>query len=229
MCGRFIQSSEPESYANVLGFAISGSDAVRLKPRYNVAPTLPVLAIREENSAPAWALLRWGLVPYWSKGPDHRFSMINARAETLSQRAAFREPFQNRRCIIPADGFYEWRTECSGRQPYMVHRSDDVPLFFAGLWERWQGAQETVESCTIVVTGANAAVAPIHDRMPVALSRRGVRKWLDRRTVTEDLEGLLKSAPAELFDVYPVSMKVNNPRSEGPELIEPLAAEGPAR
>lgn len=222
MCGRFVQSSSLLHYAGVLGIEAAGLP--EHAPRYNVAPTDAVFIARDEGAGAGLAEVRWGLVPHWSQGPDRRYSMINARAETVHERAAYRDPFRHRRCIVPADGFYEWRAECNGKQPYYIHRADGEPLLFAGLWDRWQGEGRTIESCTIVVGEANAAVQPIHDRMPVALTPEGARQWLDPgEHDTQRLRDLLAPAPAEAFAYHPVSKRVNRPDHDGPELTEPAA------
>lgn len=223
MCGRFVQSLPPQAYAEALALEITTPPEVAAAPCYNVAPTLRVLALREAPEGFAWSRLRWGLVPHWSDGPDRRFNMINARAETLQQRAAFREPFRDRRCIVPADGFFEWRVECRGRQPYLVRRRDGVPLFLAGLWEHWHRGEQVIDSCTVVVTDANAVIAPIHDRMPVILSHEQARRWLNPKTPVDELRALLAPAPDAWFEVFPVSTRVNSPRNDGPDLVQPAA------
>lgn len=228
MCGRFAQASGTAAYAKALGLSAEHQYG-DLIARYNLAPTELVLVARRADygqaeapvSGISFVTMRWGLVPHWSKGPDHRFSMINARAETIAERAAFREPFRCRRCVVPADGFYEWRQECNGKQPYYFHRADGQPLLFAGLWDRWSPPEgEPLVSCTIVVTHANAQVRPIHDRMPVVLSGEEARAWMDLETPPDELQGLLKALPDGVVDIYPVSRRVNRAGVEGAELIE---------
>jgi putative SOS response-associated peptidase YedK len=222
MCGRFIQAAALTRYTEPLG--IEAGPTEQPPARYNVAPTSQVAALRvEADGAVAWASLRWGLVPAWSDGPDRRYSMINARAETVAGRAAFREPFRRRRCIILADGFYyEWATECHGRQPYLIRSRDRTPLFFAGLWEHWQRERPAIDSCVIIVTDANGVVAPVHDRMPVCLPPEAARRWLAPDTPPDELQAMLVPAPDETVQAVPVSSRVNNPRNEGPDLAEPL-------
>jgi putative SOS response-associated peptidase YedK len=227
MCGRFVQFSDPECYASRyaidIPFAVDG-------PRYNLTPTQTVLAIRAEPSGRrALVPLRWGLVPHWSKGIDHRYSMINARAETVHQRPAFRDAFRHRRCLIPTEGFYEWRATSSGRQPYLICRADRAPFTMAGLWERWLDLDEPsrppLESCTIIVTEANALVAKLHERMPVVLPHEAHAAWLDPHLDDPDLlRALLQPTSPDGWTVFPVSRAVNNPRNDGRELIEPLEA-----
>lgn len=222
MCGRFVQTLSPDDYAAALGQTVGGAETVSGPPCYNVAPTLPVLAIRIGREGYRWVRLRWGLIPSWSKGPDHRMSMINARAETVGERAAFRGPFRHQRCLVPADGFYEWRVECQGRQPYFIHRRDGGPLFLAGLWSHWEGPEQTVNSCTVIVAPANRTIAPLHDRMPVVLDREAALRWLDRTSPPEVLQALLQPAADDVLEFYSVSKRVNSPRNEGADLIDPV-------
>jgi putative SOS response-associated peptidase YedK len=225
MCGRFTQSSTSERYARLFGL----DDELRgdLAPRFNVAPTQSVLACRiEENSRRDLAVLRWGLVPFWSHGPDSRYSMINARAETVHQKPAYRDAFRHRRCLIPADGFCEW-TPQNGKQPYFIHRQNGEPMAFAGLWEHWKSEDtgEVIESCAIIVTDANELTRPIHDRMPVILVPGDFARWLETPPQeAPSLLPLLRSAPSDDLEAYPVSTAVNSPRHEGRGLIERLVA-----
>ncbi len=231
MCGRFIQYSDPTIYASRY-MAEVHCQAV---PRYNVAPTQPVLLIRGRKGRDGRELvaMRWGLVPRWSKGPDNRYSMINARAETVAEKPAYRDAFRHRRCLIPTEGFYEWRPDPggkgSGKQPWLIRREDGEPFTLAGLWETWtptpgQGAaSEAVESCSIIVTGANTLIAPIHDRMPVILDPADHAAWLDpRQGDLAVLHDMLRPAPAAGWTLYPVSRAVNSPRTDDPSLMEPL-------
>ena len=227
MCGRFVQFSDPELY--VSRYAVDVPCEVD-GPRYNVAPTQAVLAIRAEaDGRRALVPLRWGLVPHWSKGIDARYSMINARAETVHQRPAYRDAFRRRRCLIPAEGFFEWQTQPDGKQPHLICRDDRAPFVMAGLWERWRDPAApdgpTLESCTIIVTDANALIAPLHDRMPVILPDAAHADWLDPSLDDRDaLRALLRPLDPAGWTRFPVSRAVNNPRNQGPELIEPLAA-----
>ncbi len=224
MCGRFVQYSDPDLYAS--RFELDTLCAA--KPRYNLAPTQSVLAIRETDTGKRELIaLRWGLVPAWSKGPDSRYSMINARAETVKSKPAYRHAFKHRRCLIPAEGFYEWKTEPGGKTPFLIHRQDREPFAMAGLWERWHGEDGAgIESCTIIVTHANALVRTIHDRMPVILAREHYAGWLDPGN--QDAGGLLDllrpTHPAQ-WALHPVSRQVNSPRNDGPELLDAVDAE----
>jgi putative SOS response-associated peptidase YedK len=219
MCGRFAQYSNPEVYASQFDL----DSICNATPRYNVAPTQPVLAIRRnEEGLRELAPLRWGLVPHWSKGPDNRYSMINARAETVDSKPAYRSAFRHRRCLIPTEGFYEWKAGKGGKTPFLVRRVDKEPFAMAGLWERWKDHEgEVLESCTIVVTDANELVRAIHDRMPVILASEDYEGWLDSANQDfEWLRAILKPANLERWTMHPVSRRVNSPSNDGPELLE---------
>jgi putative SOS response-associated peptidase YedK len=219
MCGRFLQYSEPEIYARQFDL----DTICEATPRYNVAPTQSVLAIRETDQGKRELVpLRWGLVPFWSKGPDSRYSMINARAETVSSKPAYRDAFKHRRCLIPAEGFYEWTAGKDGKTPFLIQRADARPFAMAGLWERWRQADgELLESCTIIVTDANSLVRDIHDRMPVILKEEDFATWLDPNNGdAEELLSMLKPADPAALAMHEVSRQVNSPRNDGPELLE---------
>jgi len=225
MCGRITQTSPPSVYAELFG--IEGALG-ELPPRYNLAPSQAVLAARMGLSGkPELTLLRWGLVPAWSKGPDARFSMINARAETVDQKPAYRGPFRYRRCLIPTEGFYEWRAEKGGKQPYLIRMRSGDPFALAGLWDHWQDPHGSgLETCTVIVTDANALIAPLHDRMPVILPKEAWDVWLDPHTPdTAQLKALLRPFDSGLMAAHPVSRAVNNTRYDDPSLIEPLTGE----
>ena len=211
MCGRYMSTTSPQKLA--AHFAVDDLHLDDdLEPRWNVAPTLPVLAIAESPSTGRRKLgtFRWGL--------DGTGKLINARGETVRSRPSFRDAFAHRRCIIPADGFYEWKA----KQPYAITHADGTPLAFAGLWAPWQD----LRTCTIVTTSANERISELHDRMPVVLPRESWDAWLDPdNTDTVALTGLLVPAPSEDFAVRPVSRLVNNVKNEGPELLDPPAPE----
>lgn len=199
--------------------------------RYNVAPTQPVLAVRENRGRRESVLLRWGFVPSWAKDIAIGNRMINARSETAHEKPSFRHAFKRRRCLIPTDGFYEWRRSekgggASGRQPYLITMADEQPFAMGGLWEHWQDAAgNELETCTILTTAANAMVGELHDRMPVILDPNDYAAWLD--TGGEEIataRALCKPYPAELMMHRPVSTYVNSPKHEGPACIDPLSA-----
>jgi putative SOS response-associated peptidase YedK len=194
--------------------------------RYNVAPSQGILVARiAPGGGRELARLRWGLVPSWSKGPDSRFSMINARAETVIRKPAYRAPFRYRRCLIPTEGFYEWKPEKKYKQPYYIRLRSREPFALAGLWDHWQDAEgNEIESCTIIVTEANALVRTVHDRMPVILPPKRWDAWLDpRNQETADLASHLVPYDAEAMEAVAVSRAVGNPKNEGRSLIEPIA------
>lgn len=219
MCGRFAQIRETSRLAEMLGAAIFSP----MPPRYNVAPSQDVLACKlggmgERVLEP----MHWGLIPSWSESAHSRYSLINARAETVADKPAFRQAFLHRRCLIPADGFYEWKA-ADGKQPYYIHRNDNKPLVFAGLWEHWDGPQgECIDSCTIIVTDANAQLAALHPRMPVILPQAHWDAWLDADTDRNRLASMLVPYPDRDLVWHAVSRRVNNTRNEEPSLVKPV-------
>ena len=231
MCGRYVLHG-PKSRI-IVGFSIR--ELPPFTPRYNIAPTADVLTILRGRSGERIArTMRWGLVPGWAKDPAIGARLNNARADTIDEKPAFRGAFRRWRCILPANGFYEWHapTPPKGRkQPFYAHPPDPEGLFaIAGLMERWNGPDGPLYTCCVITTDANAAMAPIHDRMPVLLHPSQFDAWLDPQN--EDIDGLkamLVPAPPEAVVVYPVDPAVNQARNEGAQLIEPLPpAEIPA-
>jgi putative SOS response-associated peptidase YedK len=199
-------------------------ESVELRPRFNVAPGDGVLAVTlAKDGSPRGELLRWGLVPPWSKTPETRLTMINARAETLEERPAYRDAFRRYRCLIIADGFYEWRRREGGpSQPFHIARADRQPFAFAGLWSAWHGEDLTVRSCTIVTTAAQGAVAGLHDRMPVILPAAAESAWLGPGFPRRELLELVGSSEAAGAELRPVSTAVNDARHDAPDcLAEP--------
>jgi len=220
MCGRFVIELSPELVKAIFGLAESPA----LPPRYNVAPTQLVPVIRQGADGQRHLdLLRWGLVPTWAK--EVGAGLINARAETVAQKPSFRQAFRQRRCIIPASGFYEWQKVDKGKVPYYVHMADGSPMPFAGIWEAWRSPTgEVLESCAILTTGANATVAPIHDRMPVILNPAAFALWLDPAVHSaEQLAPLLDPCPPEQVAMFPVSTLVNRPTNDSPACITPTS------
>jgi putative SOS response-associated peptidase YedK len=199
-----------------------------LSPRYNIAPTqsVPALRVADEGSR-ALVMLHWGLVPRWASVRAIGNRMINARSETLAEKPAFRDAFRRRRCLVLADGWYEWQAAPGGKQPWFVRLRDPRPIAFAGLWERWRdpAGGELLESCTIVTTGASESIRKIHDRMPAVLPEQSWDRWMDPAySDTEVLSKTLGPYDAKALRAWQVSRLVNTPRNEGPKLIEP---EGP--
>ncbi len=215
MCGRFSLSAPSEEIGALFGLEALAARA----PRYNIAPTQTVAAVRQEGGARRLVELRWGLVPGWAKDDAIGARLINARAETLSEKPSFRGAFKARRCLIPADGFYEWQKTGKGRakQPFHLRRPDGKPFAFAGLWERWTRGAEPLESCAIITTEANGLLRPIHDRMPVILGPESFDTWLGEPAPDPAaLAALLRPCPDDLLTAVPVSTAVNNPRFDGP-------------
>ncbi len=213
MCGRFVRHTKPSVYASM--FEV---DAVPAGSSYNVAPTQEVATVRLHDGHRECVLLRWGMIPFWSK--DGKNKQINARAETVVEKPAFRNSLKKRRCLVLADGYYEWRTEGKIKHPYYFHLRDDQPFAFAGLWDCWKGGDAPLETCTIITTEANELSRPIHDRMPVILPHAACALWLDPEV--EDpavLQDLLKPYPADAMTCDPVSPLVNNVRNNSPECI----------
>jgi len=220
MCGRFTQASDGEIIVRVFDLP----DKPDLAPRYNIAPTQDVAAVRAADGGRELVHLHWGLIPSWAKERAMGARMINARAETIAEKPAFRSAFRVRRCLIVADGFYEWQKLGTRKQPHFIGFKNGRPFAFAGLWERWQGeGSEHVESCTIVTTGANELLAPIHDRMPVILDPVDFALWIDPgEKDTDRLAALLKPYAAEPLEAYPVSLLVNSPANDTPACRERL-------
>lgn len=235
MCGRFVSASPPDEIARYFDAA---APEHALDPSYNVAPTNDVYAVYETGGVRRLDAFHWGFVPHWAKDPSVGNRMINARAETLATKNAFKPALRKRRCIIPADGFYEWRKVPGQKvkQPQFIHRADDRPLAFAGLWSIWSppasgedagGGREELHSCTIITTSANEDVADVHDRMPVILGSESWGAWLDERNADLDTLGrLLVPAPPRLLRLRPVSTEVNNVRNKGAHLIDPVDPAG---
>lgn len=220
MCGRFTLTSPPQRLRERFALAAVPEG---LAPRYNIAPSQEVLVIpnrAERLLRPA----RWGLVPHWAHEAAIGHRLINARAETLAQRPAFRDALERQRCVVLADGFYEWRRRGRARQPFHLRGRDGAPLAFAGLWDVWRAPDgERLASCTIVTVPANAVVAPIHDRMPAILSPAGIDAWLaPARAPAAALLPWLAPCPDAALEAYPVSTWVNTPDHDGPECIARL-------
>lgn len=212
MCGRFALRTSPDALSKL--FRVMFADG--FPPRFNIAPTQTVLAVRElgTNREPVW--LHWGLIPSWAKDRKFAAHTINARAETLAEKPAFRHSFHRKRCLIAADGFYEWKKSGTKKEPFLFMLADESPFAFAGLWDRWNDPNGTaVESCTIITTTANELVAPLHDRMPVILAPPSFDVWLDPAIEdTDHLMPLLSPFAADKMKSEMVSMVVNNARNQ---------------
>lgn len=222
MCGRFAFYSPKEAVEALFGVGLGAP----VHARWNIAPGAEVLALRQaEGPGVAPARLHWGLVPFWAKDPAIGQRMINARLETLAEKPAFRQALARRRCVILADGFYEWRTDPGGKTPCYIHRRDGAPMALAGLWERWERGESPLETCTIVTLAALPPVRGIHDRMPAILDPVGTRAWIGPLDGPPgELLAALAPLAAASLECVPVGRAVNNPRNEGPDLVRPASA-----
>ncbi len=220
MCGRFALVAEKRILDMLFGLELR----FELQPRFNIAPSQEILALRltQGEAEKEFAHLRWGLVPFWAEESSIGSRMINARSETAPEKPSFRNAFKKRRLLIPASGFYEWKKEQDGKQPYYVCREDGNPFAFAGLWERWDKGDKPLETCTILTTEPNALLAPIHNRMPVILSPASFDHWLDPQADPAGLRELLQPYPPGELKSYPVSRQVNKPSNDNPDLVKPL-------
>ena len=218
MCGRFVLHTPPPALAEYFDI-----DAIPdLAASYNIAPSQPVAAVRVLEQHREMAMLRWGLLPSWAKAAKTNYSMINARAETVAEKPAYRAAFRQRRCLIPADGFYEWRQTPDGKQPYYICMRQDGVFALAGLWERWIGPDEKIDSCTIIVTQANDTIRPVHERMPVIIRPADFDQWLDPEWRDADaMKVLLQPWPADEMVAYPVNKAVNSPANNDAQCIAP--------
>ena len=223
MCGRFTLAADNETLAEAFpGVNIPES----LAPRYNIAPTQPIGVVR--NIVPNTAeLLHWGLIPHWAKDPNIGSKMINARAESLAEKPSFRESFRKRRCLVLADGFYEWKKVPASniKIPMYIKLKSGRPFAFAGLWDTWGSGDEEIRSCTIITTSSNELVASIHDRMPIILLPSDYLAWIDsKETSPESLQGLLTPYPSEEMIAYQVSYKVNDQKVESRDCLSPVSS-----
>lgn len=226
MCGRFLLIASPEELRALFGFladdAEPGTDW--FPPRYNIAPTQPIAVVRETPRGRRLALVRWGLVPPYVKDPRGFRLLINARSETAVEMPAFKAAMRYRRCLVPASGFYEWRREPGGRkQPYVIRPRGGGLLAFAGLWESWLGADGSeIDSAAILTAAANAAIAPIHDRMPVIVAPADFALWLSPRDGGEAVVGLLRPLAEDALEAVPIGPRVNSADNDDAALLEPV-------
>ena len=221
MCGRFTLSQSAEAIASVFQL----NQVPTIEPRYNIAPTQPVATVLQTSAHERqFQLLRWGLIPTWAKDATMGSRLINARAETVAEKPSFRSAFRHRRCLVIADGFYEWRRQDGKKQPFYFRMQNQQPFAFAGLWEHWQDPKgEAIDSCTILTTEANELLQQIHERMPVILNPKDYELWLDPTVQKlEQLQQLLQPYSSTAMTSYPVSTKVNKPTNDTPELINSL-------
>lgn len=225
MCGRYTLSSPVEVVADL--FSVDPGHAPEtLAPRFNVAPTqtVPVVRVARPGAPRTLEMLRWGLIPSWAKEAEIGNRMINARSETAAEKPAYKSSFRKKRCLVAADGFYEWKPEGKVKQPFHIHQTNGEPFGIAGLWSSWRSPEgETVETFTILTTSPNEVLAPIHDRMPVILDPADYDLWLDPKIEdVERLQALMAPAPAEGWEAVPVSRAVNNPANDSPACLTPV-------
>lgn len=219
MCGRYLLRSKGEDIGRAFGARID----LDLVPRYNVAPSLMLPVVRaDEEGARRADLLRWGLVPGWAKDLSIGNKLVNARSETVAEKPSFRRAFKKRRCVVPMDGFYEWKATPTGKQPYLATMKDGSLLGVAGLWERWEPKDgEPVESFTLLTTEANDLLAEVHHRMPVLLGTGELPVWLDPGVSDRDaLEAMFRPYPSELMEIRPVSRRLNSVKNDDPSVLE---------
>lgn len=219
MCGRYAITSVPEAVRALFGYGETPS----FPPRYNIAPTQPIPVVRLTDGKRSFALLRWGLIPSWVEDPRAFSLLVNARGESVLDKPAFRNAMKRRRCLIPADGFYEWKPDGGRKRPFFV-RARGGPVAFAGLWEAWMGPNgEEMETACIITTAANRALKDIHDRMPAVIPPEAFDLWLDgARVDAQTAAALIAAAPETLFEAYEVSTAVNRTANDSAALIEPL-------
>jgi putative SOS response-associated peptidase YedK len=219
MCGRYTVTSSPEALRALLGY----EEQPNFPARYNIAPTQPIAIVRLVDGKRHFALVRWGLLPSWVKDPKTFTLLINARGESAADKPAFRAAMKRRRCLIPADGFYEWQAAGDRKRPFYVRAKSGAPLAFAGLWETWTGPNgEELETAAIVTTRANRTLAPIHERMPVIVPPEGFELWLNANEVdATTAAALIAPAPGNLLEAYEISTAVNRTANDNPKLLEP--------
>jgi putative SOS response-associated peptidase YedK len=220
MCGRYTLTTPQEE---LLAFLDHPAGEPVHEPRYNIAPTQLAPALVLGRQGPRIGLLRWGLIPFWTSRSSGGAGFINARSESVADRPAFREPFRRRRCLILADGFYEWKREGGRRAPHWIHLPSREPFAFAGIWDRWMSeGEEPIYSFAILTTEASPSLRSIHDRMPVILSRAAHEIWLRRESSHSDLVELLRPYPDTVLEAWEVSTRVNSPENDDPSVLDPV-------
>ncbi|MEJ8571687.1 SOS response-associated peptidase [Microbaculum marinum] len=222
MCGRYALTLPPQAVREFMGFL----ELPNFPPRYNIAPTQPIAVVRLSSGARSFTLMRWGLLPSWVKDPKDFPTLINARSEGAAAKPAFRAAMRRRRCLIPADGFYEWQKTHNGRKvPHLIRRPGGAPFAFAGLWESWMGADGSeIDTATIMTTAANDHLRPLHDRMPVIVMPDDFDRWLDATDrPADDVADLLRAAPEDYFEAFPISTRVNSVANDDADIQAPLA------
>ena len=222
MCGRFTLHT-PESRLRKV-FNLENSEPLGLHPRYNIAPSQQVPIIRDIESGREIIMARWGLVPHWSNEAKAKYSTINARIDTVAEKPSYRTPFKHRRCIIPADGFYEWKVVDGRKVPHHIRMRDGDVFALAGLWDHWEGEGESLESCSIIVMPANDVMKPLHERMPAIIAPAHYDLWMDPRVTDKaEIMGYLNSTPSSQLVTYPISPWVNSPEHDDERCLEQAA------
>jgi putative SOS response-associated peptidase YedK len=220
MCGRFTLHT-PESQIREV-FNLKHTEPLGLSPRYNISPSQDIPIILDTENNQEIVMARWGLIPTWSKESKSKYSTINARIESVAEKPTYRTPFKQRRCLIPADGFYEWKVVNGNKIPHHIRMRDSSVFAFAGLWDHWEGEGETLDSCTIIVMPANEVMKPLHERMPAIIAPTHYDLWLDSRiTDKQEIMQYLNSAPSSQLTAYPVSSWVNSPKNNDERCIQP--------
>jgi len=221
MCGRFSLTTDILKLQQQFNFEFN--DEITINPRFNIAPSQQVLTIGSDGGKRIGTTMKWGLLPFWSKDVKIGYKMINARAESIDEKPSFRTPFKSKRCLVLADGFYEWKKEGKEKQPFRFVMKEEKPFAFAGLWDQWNKAGESLYTCTIITTRPNKVTEEVHDRMPVILDEDVYDIWLNPKTDDTDyLKSLLIPYPAEKMKAYPVSQIVNSPKNDIVECLSPL-------
>jgi putative SOS response-associated peptidase YedK len=226
MCGRYLITSTPEAMRQLFAYL----EQPNFPPRYNVAPTQPIPIVRLHEGRRQFALVRWGLIPAWVKDPKTFSLVLQARSDSVLDKPSFKNAMKYRRCLIPADGFYEWNEDTTPRRPYVVRPKHGGPVAFAGLWESWMGPNgEELETAVVITTEANKTLHPIHYRMPAVIPPEAFDSWLDCRKVDAEMAAtLLVPAPEDLFEAYEISPAVNRVANDYPDLLKPAQAAAPA-
>ena len=221
MCGRFTLHTPAAQIRE--SFNLPDLPARELKPRYNIAPSQDVAIIRDTGTGREMVMARWGLIPGWSKESRTKYSTINARIESVAEKPTYRTPFKRRRCLIPADGFYEWKQDAGNKVPHHIRMQDGKVFAFAGLWDHWEGEGDSIESCTIIVMPANEVMQPIHERMPAIIAQQDYDVWLDSSvTDKQEIMQYLNSVPSIQLTAYPVSTRVNSAKNNDEGCIRPV-------
>lgn len=220
MCGRFTLHTPEEEIRRA--FHLEYGAQLGLNPRFNIAPSQDIPIVRSTDTDKELGMAKWGLIPHWSKEPKSKYSTINARIETVAEKPTYRTSFKHKRCLIPADGFFEWKVVNDHKVPHYIRMRKGDVFAFAGLWDRWEGDGQILDSCSIIVMPANEVMKPLHERMPAIIAPAHYDLWLDQR-ITEKVEimGLLNSAPSSGLKYYPISTRVNSPKNDDIRCLEP--------